>query len=181
MIANSAAARRRQRHIDRAVAHHLQAVIVTSRASLRSPVSGADTGVSCLLTSGINLLWRPGPEWVRRCDPGGRVASGAPPWGTWCQLEAPANSAELAGGRSASTSPPTPGRSSPVVPLACHIGRSIPVPSGQPRFHLRHRRAGRPSLDQLERLPRMCLIRMRSQVQVLEACRPLPSSESGII
>ena len=39
---------------------------------------------------------------------------------------------------------PAPGRSSPVVPFACHIGRSIPVPSGQSRSHLRHRRAGRP-------------------------------------
>ena len=28
--------------------------------------------------------------------------------------------------------------------FACHIEGSIPVPSGQPRSHLRHRRAGRP-------------------------------------
>jgi hypothetical protein len=50
----------------------------------------------------------------------------------------------------------------PVVPFACHIQGSIPVLSGQPRSILLGPYAGRPSLDQLERLSRICLISMRS-------------------
>ena len=76
--------------------------------------------------------------------PGRKSGVGRPTLGRWCLLEAPANSGERAGGRSASTSPTAPGRSSPVLPFACHIEGSIPVRSGQPRSHLRHRRAGRP-------------------------------------
>ena len=54
-----------------------------------------------------------------------------------------------------------------VVSFVCHIEGSIPVPSGQPRSISPVPQAGRPSLDQRERIPRMCRIRMRSQVQVL--------------
>jgi hypothetical protein len=97
-----------------------------------------------LLTSGIESARAPGARTGSAKRPGRKSGAGRPTVGRWCLLEAPANSGERAGGRSASTSPPAPSRSSPVVPFACHIQGSIPVPSGQPRSHLGHRRAGRP-------------------------------------
>jgi hypothetical protein len=64
--------------------------------------------------------------------------------------------------------------SSPAVPLACHIGRTSSVPSGQPRSCSSHRLAGRLSLSQLERNTWTCLIkdevlRCRDQMRMLMA------------
>ena len=80
---------------------------LTSRASLRYPVQGG-TGASCLLDS-RHRIW-----YGARGQDGFRDATReeerrrAPHLRGWCLLEAPANSGERAGGRSASTSPPGP-------------------------------------------------------------------------
>jgi hypothetical protein len=60
----------------------------------------------------------------------------------------------------------------PAVPLACQIERALTVASGQPRSPSFTPRTGPPSLYQLECIPRICLIRMRSQVQVLAGPPP---------
>jgi hypothetical protein len=77
------------------------------------------------LTFGIESAMAPGARTGSAMRPGRKSGAGRPTLGRWCLLEARANSGERAGGRSASTSPPAPSRSSPVVPFACHIQGSI--------------------------------------------------------
>jgi hypothetical protein len=54
---------------------------------------------------------------------------------------------------------------SSAVPLACHIRRTSSVTGGQPRSLSRRSRLGLLTLLLHERIPWICLIRMRSQVQ----------------
>jgi hypothetical protein len=104
-----------------------------SRASLRYPVSRAGAGAFCLL------------DFRRRICYGARGQDGfrdatreeerrrAPHLREVVPIGSPCEQRRTRWGRSASTSPPAPGRSAPVVPFARHTGRTTPVPSGQPR------------------------------------------------
>jgi hypothetical protein len=76
-------------------------------------------------------------------------------------------SAQTRWGRSASTWPPTPGRSSPVVPFACHIQGSIPGSQRTTTVTSTPPTSWSSSPEQQERIPRICLIRMRSRWSAL--------------
>jgi hypothetical protein len=64
---------------------------------------------------------------------------------------------------------------SPAVPPTCHIGRTRPVPSGQPRSLTCGRSPGCLAPLLLERIPRMCLISRGAALRR----RPFPGENRG--
>jgi hypothetical protein len=120
--------------------HHLTG----APKSRRYPVQGQVQEPSRFLTSGIESAMAPGARTGSAMRPGRKSGVGRPTLGEVVPIGSPCEQRRTCWGSERLHFAPGPRPFLPVVPFACHIGQSIPVPSGQPRSRPSDRQAGRP-------------------------------------